>query len=721
MVWNRPGLAAAAIACFACGGTGSGTDVWSPPDGLAGEDATACSGDARVRIVALDAFGRRLSTWEVVLEAGGAVLETARGSDPLVPAPPGAPLRASVKADGFLPAEVEVRVDPGVAEGASARVVGGPAWVALSRAPDGGCRLTCYVGLDHAWFASSGRPFRDGNQVDLLMDGEAFWTAVRDDLVAAMARPPAPSRPLATSDIRMSTWWWQSDFELVRPPGHETMTPGERRANTILSILDSSSAFKRLLVNRFAPETATGMAYLNTDPDIRARGLAGGDGFEVILQGNATEVPLAGTYDGPVPTWSFAERVARNPEFAGEDWPGLARGAEVLTTLDAASYHQKAFVVDRRVAYVSGMNVKSTDWDTSDHLVFDSRRMKFDTSVAERLRVKDKRQLPDLGPRKDYGIRVEGPAAADVDDVLWVRWDLALAEGAMYAEHATPFPRPSPPGSWNWSVPVGRPLVQVVATLPPPIEEQSILETWAKALRNAASYIYIEDQYWRMPILNSVILQTLRERPWVTLIVVTKPVSLPDGAKKWTVETDRAFREAVGDRYLLLQLKSFDAVPRGPPTLPRPPPGGEPVDPDDETATFYFVDMDVHSKVLIVDDEYLSVGSCNKNNRGLLYEGELNVSVWDPEWAHEARRRIYRNLVGPARASEVGDDPAANFALLEDVAERNASVEAWWHANGAGLDAQGVAEAAQAYRPDGFVYPLSFTPEYVIEVGPDVF
>lgn len=150
-------------------------------------------------------------------------------------------------------------------------------------------------------------------------------------------------------------------------------------------------------------------------------------------------------------------------------------------------------------------------------------------------------------------------------------------------------------------------------------------------------------------------------------------------------------------------------------------PRGERLDPKDDTASFYFVDMDVHSKMLIVDDEYLSVGSCNKDNRGLLYEGELNVSVWDPEWVREARRRVYRNLVGPARAPEVGDDPAANLALLKDVAERNASLEAWWHANGAGLDAQGVAAVAQAKRPDGFVYPLSFTPDYVIEVGPDVF
>ncbi len=678
---------------WACG---SASGPFPPPDAstdVAGGDAgRLCQGPAQVRVVVLDAWGRRLPSWEVTLATGDQVLETARDRDPVAILE--APLLVTARADGFLPATVEVGPDADLAP----RVVSGPAWTATSHAATDPCRLSCFVGLDHAWFASSGRPFRDGNQVDLLMDGEAFWSAVHADLLRA------------TTDIRMSTWWWQSDFELLRPPGHETMSAEARRANTALAILDPSPAFKRLLVNRFAPETATGMAYLNTDPDIRARGVADHDGFEVVLQGNATEVPLTGTYDGPVPAWSFAERVARNPEFAGEAWPGVARGAEVLTALDAASYHQKAFVVDGRVAYVSGMNVKSTDWDTSDHLVFDSRRMKFDTPVAERLRVRDKKQWPDLGPRKDYGIRIEGPAASDVDDVLWVRWDRALAEGAMYAEHATPFPRPVPVGSWDFSPVVGHPLVQVVATLPPPIEEQSILETWTKALRNATSFIYVEDQYWRMPILLPTLLATLVERPWVTLIVVTKPVSLADGAKKWTIEMDRALRKAAGDRYLLFQLKSFDAVPRL-----------EPPEDGDESASYYFVDMDVHSKMLIVDDEYLSVGSCNKNNRGLLYEGELNVSVLDPDWVREARRRIYRNLVGPERAAEVGDDPAANVALLRDVAEKNASVEAWWRENGPSLDATGVAGTAQTHRPDGFLYPLSFTPDYLIEVGPDVF
>jgi phosphatidylserine/phosphatidylglycerophosphate/cardiolipin synthase-like enzyme len=350
------------------------------------------------------------------------------------------------------------------------------------------------------------------------------------------------------------------------------------------------------------------------------------------------------------------------------------------------------------------MNVKSTDWDTHAHRVFESKRMKFASSTDERLRVQQKLQLPDLGPRKDYGIRIEGPAARDVDDVLRTRWDQALKDHEMYWEHASAFetgPVPDP-------IPGGLPC-QVVATLPPPIAERSILETWTKALANATSYIYIEDQYYRMPVLNEVILKTLKDRSWVKLIVVTKPISISDGGKKYTIESDRLFRDAVPDQYLLLKLLSFDAVRRDAPVE------------GDEQDVFYFQDIDTHSKILIVDDLYLSVGSCNKNNRGLLYEGELNASVLDAAWTREARVRIFRNLMGDRLADQVTDDVEATFTLMKTTAEANAKVQAWWEANGPTLKPEDVEAAAAAHRPDGFLYPLEFTDDYLLDVGPDAF
>ncbi len=40
-----------------------------------------------------------------------------------------------------------------------------------------------------------------------------------------------------------------------------------------------------------------------------------------------------------------------------------------------------------------------------------------------------------------------------------------------------------------------------------------------------------------------------------------------------------------------------------------------------------FFPIDLHAKIMIVDDEWYTIGSCNINDRGFLYDGEMNVSV----------------------------------------------------------------------------------------------
>ena len=668
------------LACGSDDATGPG-----PIGGL------CASGVRSVRIVVLDAWGRSPATSTLQATDGGGA--TAQGQDQVALGDPVSPVVVEATSPDLVPASVRVTLDPTELAQSTVATQSGGALTALSTRTDAGCtRLTVWVGLDHPWYAASGRPPREGNVAELFLDGEPFWTSVAAGLASAQA------------SVRGSTWWWQSDFELTRPAGHETMSEAVRRPNTALALLDGVPAVKRILVNRFLPETASGMAYLNTDPDLRSRGTTDGDGFEVMLQGNPTQVSIQGTYTGPAPVVDFARRVRAGGAAADETFAGQVASA-LDETFDAASFHQKTFVVDGRVAWVAGMNVKSTDWDTNDHRVFDSRRMKFASTGDERQRVAQKRQLPDLGPRKDYGVRIEGPAARDVDDVLRVRWDLGLTAHDLYWDHATPFTVPATPEPG-----AGTTTVQVVVTLPQPIAEQSILETWTKALRNATRYIYIEDQYFRMPMVTDVIVKALNDHPALRLIVVTKPMTATDGGKKWTVVCDDVLRAAAGDRYLLLQLRSFDAVSR-------PQAAAE----GDESATFYFQDMDTHSKILMVDDEYLSVGSCNKNNRGLLYEGELNVAVHDQAWVTGARQRIFRNLVGPALEAQITDDDAANFALLKATADANAAVEAWWRSAGTGIDPATAEDAAIAHHPAGFVYPLAFTPDALMDVGPDAF
>jgi phosphatidylserine/phosphatidylglycerophosphate/cardiolipin synthase-like enzyme len=156
-------------------------------------------------------------------------------------------------------------------------------------------------------------------------------------------------------------------------------------------------------------------------------------------------------------------------------------------------------------------------------------------------------------------------------------------------------------------------------------------------------------------------------------------------------------------RYRLVQLRAFDTqVTWG----------------FDETDC-HFVDMDVHSKMLIVDDEFMSVGSCNKNNRGVFYEGELNVAVHDRAWVTAERRRVFANML---QQSNVPDTVDGWWAAFEAQRLWNDAVRQRWSDEGNDISLDG-APLPDNLRPRGFVYTLTPGPvrDCLIEdVGPDV-
>ncbi|MDY0059617.1 MAG: phospholipase D-like domain-containing protein [Myxococcota bacterium] len=667
-----------------------------------------------------DVWGRALVGTLVATDEAGAVrFSGAVGPGPVrLPLPAvGETLEGLLAAPGYLDGRFVVRHVGGKPQEAlevvepSLTINGEPAdpWTpllpAVVRSLDAGivdgrrCPvLTLHVGLDHPWFAAVGRPAREGNLVALHLDGEEQWAQAAIDLRAARTR------------VTQSTWWWQSDFELTRGPDHLTLTPEARWANTMMGILEAlpGEVLKRVLVARFLDETVSGLENLNTDSHLRTKGRQAGSGFEVLLQGNPTIIPFAGEVPLVRPTIDFAARVRTQ---GGQDertfLPSPDAGAAALTQaleVDAASYHQKALSIDGQIGYIGGMNVKSTDWDTQLHRVFEPRRMKYAAPPEERLAVAERSQMPDLGPRKDYFIRFQGPAVEDLEDLFCDRWELGRADEDDYFANATPcVPIPWVGDGYAAGVPA-----QVIATMPSPLEEVSILESLAKAILQAQSFIYIEDQYFRMPILNDHLIEALTRHPQLQLVVVTKPLSTTDGGKRWTLDADRRLRAAAGDRYHLFQLKAFDAV------LDR---DGE----GNQRKEYYFVDIDTHSKIVIVDDRYLNVGSCNKNNRGLKFEGELNLAVLDQGFVSAQLRRVLAQLLGPELAARLTGDPVADSALLDEAAQANAALEVWWREHGADA-VEDLSRELPQRTPQGFLYPLEFDDVMTFpDVGPDLY
>ncbi len=688
------------LALTACG---DDTATKDPTTSDTGDDTAAstdsatsdlpCSLVANLEIVPLDAWGRDLGSAEVALDPA-APRTTDVGAGPGVFRVPfgDAPVTLAVGAGAVDHADLRLEVQY---DGVGSFQVEGPnaGWVTIHsgvREIEGTrCPVTTlFLGLDHDWFAASGGvPTR--NDFSLYVGGEEHWAAVAADLAQVRTR------------VTWSTWWWDSRFELERQG--PSASAASREAHTLAAAFDALPAVqKRVLVNRFWDENTDWNAYLNTDAWLRDAALRESDTVELILQGNPVDVPIFDAWTGEAAPIDFPARVRANPRYSDLDLPSEPARVPTSFTLQAASWHQKAMVFDGTVAWVTGMNSKQSDWDTIEHRVFDPLRMEIDADRTDREDVADELSLADNEPRRDHGARIEGPAVRDVESILQSRWDAGRAEGALYADTTTSFtldPAPSEPAT-------GVPL-QVVATMPPPWSNMSIAETHAKAFGRARDYIFIEDQYFRAPDMDLVIVDAMTRNPDLVLLVVTQTVASTDGGAKYTYLADATFRSLFPDRYLLLQLKSAELTTEE---------GWW-----SDTVEVVTEDIFLHSKLRMVDDRYLAVGSCNMNNRGYLYEGELDVAVLDTPTVRRARQDEFAQLVGPDWSYLLTDDARNNLDVLAMAAASNADLLQWWNDNQDDLEANEAEILWPGRRPSGFVYPLDIPGDYDWDVGPDAF
>jgi len=682
------------------------------PPGTAGASCTAVTCDcpwepaascgeavSSLTIRVTDLWGQPLDDAEVLLQDGAANLlgYSFEGDAEL---PLCAPFSGDVTADAPLHHGFRgsVRWVDGALE-VSAAPGADTAWALTN---DGG-GVILWIGLAHDWFASSGRPARRGNHLTLLMDGEEAWRSVRQGLVGAQ------------SLITGSSWWWTSELEIVRDRATDkNLSQNERWLNTIMGTLEQKTAVDRkILVNQFISQDGL-FSGITVDDALTSKGASASDGFDYIGQAN----PSSGEFDVSYPELDYGARVANMNVGSGtllDDAPALPFHTPIHVDMTAipfglsyfdlplASWHQKFWTIDQRLAFIGGMNAKTDDWDTNEHRVFEPLRMDFDADRAAREAVERQEAEPDLGPRKDYMVRIEGPLVADAVDVFHRRWEVMRTSDAEYAENAHAFSEAPAPAAFSDGI-----QAQVVATMPAPFDEHAILETLLRAVENAQDFIYIEDQYFRAPLLYDAIVARMAAAPHLILLVATNEVSewTDPGCWQTALQYER-FRQLYPSRFRIYSIQSYDVV-RTDCTFCF-----------DETEA-HFVPMLVHSKMVIIDDEFMEVGSCNSNNRGLLYEGELAVAVHDAAFVSAARERIFANVLGPGQAGDM--PPSAMFQAFDAVAGKNATAYARWDDEGMDLDLDGDP-IPSGWTPSGFVYPLVMDApdECLIEdVGADV-
>jgi phosphatidylserine/phosphatidylglycerophosphate/cardiolipin synthase-like enzyme len=298
------------------------------------------------------------------------------------------------------------------------------------------------------------------------------------------------------------------------------------------------------------------------------------------------------------------------PLLLGADWE---RHPRITLRLDNqhpfyAAHHQKLICIDDGLAFAGGMDLTVRRWDTSAHAPDHPHRVSPDGNAY--CAVHDAQML------------VMGDAARALGDLARERWRIATGE--------TLAPTPSEPVPWPDDLApdfVDVPIA-IARTRPEWGEAAAVQEVatlTADALRSARRSVYIETQYLTAPSVGELIARSLAA-PKGPEIVVVLTRSSRGLLERFVMGSNR-------DR-LMRRLKRADHHDRLRILYP--------VVPSDDGDCAVLV----HSKLMIVDDVFLRVGSSNLNNRsiGLDTECDLAIEASD-ERARAAIARIRERLL----------------------------------------------------------------------------
>jgi phosphatidylserine/phosphatidylglycerophosphate/cardiolipin synthase-like enzyme len=276
------------------------------------------------------------------------------------------------------------------------------------------------------------------------------------------------------------------------------------------------------------------------------------------------------------------------------------------------SNHQKAVVFkhpSKSSAVLGSVDISKSRWDTSAHLKDDDERHWLWGKATH-----------------DTGVRLTGPAVTDVEAAFRVRWnDPSRDLGLEPQDTGRPLITSAPVAPMS----AGTHSVQLLQTYG---RTQSIFgyswaatgeftywASWLNAVKQASDYVYVEDQYF-LPggtppfVLGGTAGFARDTEPIYQLgqalkrgvkVLVLMPSNAEDSVHEYI-----KYQRDLGIVYLfecdagkgLLQVASLEE-------------GRSPV---------Y-----VHSKLLLVDDEFMIVGSSNVGQRSTACDGELSVGVVD--------------------------------------------------------------------------------------------
>ncbi|MGA7368211.1 MAG: phosphatidylserine/phosphatidylglycerophosphate/cardiolipin synthase family protein [Nitrososphaeraceae archaeon] len=277
----------------------------------------------------------------------------------------------------------------------------------------------------------------------------------------------------------------------------------------------------------------------------------------------------------------------------------------------SSAHHEKIIVIDSKIGFCGGFDLSRGKWDTSRHHYNDSQRDQ------------------DSEPWHDCHAIMRGP----------IVWDLAYHFNQRWAYHEVKDEKRIralnlKPANFPFDVSKGGTKMVALRTWEGMDKDGGILAWYTNSIRKAKNSIYIENQFpFQNEFITRILCKRLQEQKNLKVIIVgpmepnlpgligsiLSKTSVNDVNKhlQWIRDAGDLGRR-VGTYSLVCQDKKTKSLRQ----------------------------IYVHSKLFIVDDKWITIGSANIDKNGFKDSTEVNVGITSSSLAKELRIRLWREHIG---------------------------------------------------------------------------
>lgn len=298
-------------------------------------------------------------------------------------------------------------------------------------------------------------------------------------------------------------------------------------------------------------------------------------------------------------------------------------------------HHQKLVVIDDAIAFCGGLDLTCRRWDTCAHSADEPRRKAAEAAYP---------------PFHDMMMAVDGPAARALGDLVRQRWRVATGETlSRPATRHSAWPMAVRPHVENVDVAISR--TEPAVNGGPGVREVEAL--YVDMIKSAKRSIYLENQYFTADKIGDALEARLKEADGPEIIVVLRKLS-HGWLEELTMESLRTrlitkLRAADHAGRLFVCYPFIEGLPEG-------------------------TCIDIHSKMMIVDDEIVRIGSANIANRSMGLDTECDLTL--QALGRDTVRRGIRAFRSRLLAEHLESTPAEVEAAIERTGSLQGAIKA---------------------------------------------